>query len=87
MRRRVDHVKFEIGDLITILPRRKFPIVLRSKPGYTSFRVDVIEPGQLGMILNKQEVIKNQIWLQVLNVNSKIGWILKDVVDHTEIFE
>lgn len=87
LRRRANYVKFEAGDLVTILPTRKFPVVLRSGPGYTCFRIDIFEPGQLGIILRKQEVIKNQIWLQVLNVNSKIGWILKDMVDRVEIFE
>jgi len=80
-------VSFQIGDLVTIGYRRKFPVVLRSGPGYSYYRTDVLEPGQLAIIIKQKTKLNDQNWLCVFNTSLNAGWILESMVDHIEFFE
>jgi len=74
--------KYSPGDLITVAPNRKFPVVLREGPGYTFQRIDPIDPGQIGLVLRSQIGHGMSTWIQVLiSHRYTVGWIPENIVD------
>jgi len=73
---------FDAGDLVVILPQRKFPVVLRFGPGYTFSRIENLEPGQTGIIIESQMGHGAHIWIKILTGNSDIGWIPYSMVNN-----
>jgi len=76
--------RFDTGDLIVILPKRKFPVALRTGPGYTFSRLENIEPGQIGIIIESQLGHGAHIWVKILTTNSDIGWVPYSLVDNAK---
>ena len=72
--------KYFPGDLVYLEPKRKFPLVLRSGPGYTSERIDVIEPGEIALILDSSWGHGMVMWTYVLVGQKKRGWVPEAVV-------
>jgi hypothetical protein len=68
--------KYKLGSLIVINKDRKFPVVLRDGPGYTFSRVEVIEPGEIGIVLGSM-IGHGMIWWILIHVaaREKTGWI------------
>jgi len=67
--------KFSCGDLIYINTNKNFPITLREGPGYTFKRVDFLEHGKIGIIVNYAMGHGMIIWLCILASQSTVGWI------------
>lgn len=76
--------KFDIGDLIVILPKRKFPVVLRIGPGYVFSRIENLEPGQIGIIIESRLGHGAQVWIKILTGNSEMGWVPYSMVDNVK---
>jgi len=71
----VTRKKCTIGDLVTVGLNRKFPVVLRSGPGYTFERIEPIEPGEIGLILDTCKGHGMITWLRLLMAPiSNEGW-------------
>ena len=82
--------KYSPGDLVTVAPSRKFPVVLRERPGYTFQRIDPIDPGQLGLVLRSQIGHGMSTWIQILiGHRYTIGWIpenITKIMDNQALF-
>jgi hypothetical protein len=71
----VTRQKYTAGDLVTVGLNRKFPVVLRSGPGYTFERVEPIEPGEIGVILDTCTGHGMITWLRLLiSPDGNEGW-------------
>ena len=75
--------KYKLGSLIVINKDRKFPVVLRDGPGYTFSRVEVIEPGDVGIVLSSM-IGHGMNWWTFLyvSIKDKKGWIPEGVTDY-----
>lgn len=76
--------RFDIGDLIVILPKRKFPVVLRQGPGYVFPRIENLEPGQLGIIIESRLGHGANTWIKILTGDFDIGWLPYSLVDNVK---
>ena len=75
--------KYKLGSLIVINKDRKFPVVLRDGPGYTFSRVEVIEPGDVGIVLGSM-IGHGMIWWILIHAaaREKTGWIPEGIVEY-----
>ena len=82
--------KYKLGSLIAVDKGRKFPVVLRERPGYTFQRIDPIDPGQLGLVLRSQIGHGMSTWIQILiGHRYTIGWIpenITKIMDNQALF-
>lgn len=72
------------GDLIEIDSTRKFPTVLRKGPGYTFLTVAPIEPGQLGLVLQRHLGHSSIYWLLLIGPDGVIGWIPETMANYVK---
>ena len=71
----VNRHKYCIGDLVTVGINRKFPVVLREGPGYTFDRIEPIEPGEIGLVLETSIGHGMVTWLHLLvTPGANEGW-------------
>lgn len=68
------------GDLITIV-EKKFPTTLRKGPGYTHLRVELMEPGEIGIVLESCVGHSALLWVLLVGPGGKTGWIPESMVD------
>jgi hypothetical protein len=68
--------KYKLGSLIAVDKGRKFPVVLRDGPGYAFSRVEIIEPGEIGIVLGSM-IGHGMIWWILIHTaaKEKMGWI------------
>lgn len=78
--------KYKLGSLIVINKDKKFPVVLRDGPGYTFSRVEVIEPGEIGIVLGSM-IGHGMIWWILIHAASmeKTGWIPEGIIEYLKI--
>lgn len=80
--------KYCAGDLVTIGINRKFPVVLRKGPGYTFDRIEPIEPGKIGLVLEASIGHGMIVWLHLL-VTPDIdeGWTPESGIEPLVVFK
>jgi len=64
-----------IGDLVWVKQDRKFPITLRSGPGYTFNIIELLEPGQVGLVTHQQRHSGSSYWVSILTAMGNVGWV------------
>lgn len=64
-----------IGDLVWLQNDRKFPITLRSGPGYTFETVEPLEPGQFGIVTQQAYGHGATHWVSILTASGNLGWV------------
>lgn len=67
--------KFSCGDLVHFSSNRKFPLGLRTGPGYTFPKIEIIEPVHVGIVLDVQLGHGAMLWLYILGPHATIGWV------------
>lgn len=77
--------KCKLGDLITVGLDRKFPLVLREGPGYTFVRVETIDPGDVGIVLEEKFGHGSLTWIMIhVAEKQKMGWIPESMIHHVD---
>jgi hypothetical protein len=74
-------LNLNVGDLIVLDIKRKFPVLLREGPGYTFKNKEPVEPGDVGLVLNFTTGHGMVRWILLLIASkSQQGWIPENVI-------
>ena len=64
-----------VGNLVWVKQDRKFPLTLRSGPGYTFDVIEPLEPGLIGIVTNQAYGHGATHWISILTASGNRGWV------------